>query len=312
MSTTYGWKAGSKMLRLNFKLTGQFFRFFSARRASPSPSVSLKSKELVEEKGEAFYVVRKGCTVGLYKSLSDCQIQVSAISDPPVSVFKGYSLKKETEEYFDSRGLKNALYTLNAKDLKEDLFGLLVPCPFQEPVIASHTSDSPEKTSLIADEPLKEYPKLEHSSEEELLSDNPLSCTLEFDGASKKNGAKGGAGAILRTEDGHVICQLREGLGAATNNCAEYRALILGLQHALKKGFKKISVQGDSRLVCMQVQGLWKNKNNNLADLCKEAKRLKDMFESFNISHVKRGMNSAADAEANLAIDLPAGEIYEC
>lgn len=50
------------------------------------------------------------------------------------------------------------------------------------------------------------------------------------------------------------ICRVREGLGAVTNNVAEYRALILGMKYALKKGFQKIRVQGDSKLVCNQVR----------------------------------------------------------
>ena len=53
------------------------------------------------------------------------------VCNPPVSVFKGYSLSKDTEEYLVSHGLKNALYTIRATDLKEDLFGMLVPCPLQ-------------------------------------------------------------------------------------------------------------------------------------------------------------------------------------
>ncbi|KAI5352470.1 hypothetical protein L3X38_005361 [Prunus dulcis] len=77
-------------------------------------------------------------------------------------------------------------------------------------------------------------------------------CTLEFDGASKGNPGLAGAGAVLRADDGSLICELHEGLGVRTNNVAEYRALILGLKYALKKGFTKIRVKGDSKLVCMQ------------------------------------------------------------
>ena len=103
------------------------------------------------------------------------------------------------------------------------------------------------------------------------------SCIIEFDGASKGNPGPAGAAAVLRTDAGNVvcnlpsgncifitptslhnmlfkqICKLREGLGIATNNAAEYRAVILGLKHALKKGYTSISVRGDSKLVCMQV-----------------------------------------------------------
>ncbi|XP_062106791.1 uncharacterized protein LOC133818102 [Humulus lupulus] len=78
------------------------------------------------------------------------------------------------------------------------------------------------------------------------------SCILEFDGALKGNPGLVGAGAVLRAEDGSAVWQLREGVGIATNNVAEYRALLLGLKQALKKGFKHIRCQGDSMLVCMQ------------------------------------------------------------
>jgi ribonuclease HI len=106
---------------------------------------------------------------------------------------------------------------------------------------------------------------------------------LHFDGASKGNPGKAGAGAVLMTEDGRVvlsilnaltkfvvylcslslthfmsnvtlkISRLREGLGVVTNNVAEYRGLILGLKYAIRHGFRRIKVHGDSQLVCNQV-----------------------------------------------------------
>ncbi|XP_024020633.1 uncharacterized protein LOC21397755 [Morus notabilis] len=84
-------------------------------------------KEDEKEKG-AFYVVRKGDVVGIYRSLDDRQAQMW---DPPVSVFKGHRFPKETEEYLISRGLKDAIFTIRAKDMKDGLFGLLVQCPLQ-------------------------------------------------------------------------------------------------------------------------------------------------------------------------------------
>ncbi|OVA11275.1 Ribonuclease H domain [Macleaya cordata] len=255
----------------------------------------------MEEEKDAFYVVRKGDVVGIYKSLSDCQAQVgNSVCGPSVSVFKGYSLPKETEEYLSSRGFQNAIYTVNAVDVKEDLFGELVPCPFQQP------PSSKEKRSDKASPPKRSQEVLDSSNNAEAFGSTSYSvgsrkcikrdssvveqasCILEFDGASKGNPGLSGAGAVLRTEDGRLFCCLREGVGIATNNVAEYRAMLLGLKHALKKGFKRISVQGDSKLVVMQVQGLWKTKNDNMATLCKEAKELKDKFLSFQIRHVAR------------------------
>ncbi|XP_022159181.1 uncharacterized protein LOC111025600, partial [Momordica charantia] len=148
---------------------------------------------------------------------------------------------------------------------------------------------------------LRKHVKSHDSMVSRAISSNRECCFLEFDGASKGNPGQAGAGAVLRAHDGSVICRLREGLGTATNNVAEYRAILLGLKYALQKGFTRIHVQGDSKLVCMQVQGLWKVKNENISELCNEVIKLKDKFLSFQISHVLRNLNSEADAQANLA-----------
>ncbi|RWW02411.1 hypothetical protein GW17_00034500 [Ensete ventricosum] len=140
----------------------------------------------------------------------------------------------------------------------------------------------------MSTEQSKKHLKQENSLEAKTISRTNMSCILEFDGASKGNPGKAGAGAILRNLDGSVICRLREGLGVVTNNVAEYQALLLGMKFALKKGYKQIQVQGDSKLVCMQVEDLWQTKNQNMASLCKEVKGLKDSFLSFHINHVKR------------------------
>ncbi|XP_047321951.1 uncharacterized protein LOC124925876 [Impatiens glandulifera] len=137
------------------------------------------------------------------------------------------------------------------------------------------------------------------------------SCILHFHGAFKGNTGQAGAGAILRNADGNLICRLREGLGDVTNNVAEYRAVILGMKCAIKKGFKDIKVFGDSKLVCKQMQKKCRIRNDSLIDLYKEAMNLKDEFLSFEISHVLRSNNKVADAEAHFAVRLDDGEIHE-
>ncbi|KAL3501232.1 hypothetical protein ACH5RR_035681 [Cinchona calisaya] len=255
----------------------------------------------MKEEKEAFFVARKGDIVGVYKSLTDCQAQVgSSICDPPVSVFKGHAMPKDAEKYLLSCGLKNALYSVKTDDLTEGLFGTLSPCgpsSFQLP-----SSSRGETSSELVSK------KRPH---EALWSGSGRSCTLEFDGASKGNPGQAGAGVVLRADDGSLICRLREGLGIATCNAAEYRAIILGLKYALDKGFTNVRVRGDSKLVCMQIQGLWKVKNQNISILYEEAKRLKDKFTSFQIIHVLRDSNSEADEQANLAVELADGQIQE-
>ncbi|KAI5057171.1 hypothetical protein GOP47_0027186 [Adiantum capillus-veneris] len=129
--------------------------------------------------------------------------------------------------------------------------------------------------------------------------------SLEFDGASKGNPGKSGAGAILKNPDGTVLCQLTKGVGVATCNFAEYRALIMGLQEALDRGIRRIKAQGDSKLVCCQVMGRWKVNSPNLSASFSEAMKLKERFQSFSIQHVYREFNSAADFLANTGIGLP-------
>ncbi|VFQ59445.1 unnamed protein product [Cuscuta campestris] len=275
-----------------------------------------------------FFVVRKGDIVGVYKNLSDCQTQVgSSICDPPVSVYKGFSMPKDTEEYLLSCGLKNALYSFRAQDLTDDLFGSLVPCPFQQPSSSKGGTSNehiPKKrppeamwpdyadavgSAIIPHDSLRKHAKLEQKGD---LSISPSrSCSLEFDGTSKGNPGPAGAGAVLRADDGTLVCRLREGLGVATSSVAEYRGIILGLTYALGKGFQSVRVQGDSKLVCMQIQGLWKVKNQNISTLYEQTKQLKERFISFRIIHVLRESNSDADALASMAVDLPEGEIRE-
>ncbi|KAJ8563085.1 hypothetical protein K7X08_031537 [Anisodus acutangulus] len=262
----------------------------SSQNSDPTPKM--------KEDRDGFFVVRKGDLVGVYKNLSDCQTQVgSSICDPPVSVYKGYAMPKDTEEYLLSCGLKNALYSIRAADLTEGLFGTLVSCPFQQPSSSKggmpehrpkkRSQDDAVGPAVISNDSLRKHVKLDdHKGDQPMLSGR--SCTLEFDGASKGNPGLAGAGAVLRADDGSFICRLREGLGVATNNAAEYRGIILGLNYALSKGFTSIRVQGDSKLVCMQIQGLWKVKNQNISTLYEQAKQLKDRFLSFRIIHVLR------------------------
>ncbi|KVI05630.1 hypothetical protein Ccrd_016054 [Cynara cardunculus var. scolymus] len=229
-----------------------------------------KPAAIVEEEKNAFFVVRKGDLVGVYNNLIDCQNQVgSSVCDPPVSVYKGCTMPKEAEEYLVSCGLKDALYSIRAKDWREELFGRLVPCPFQR------------------------------------------ACILEFDGACKGNPGQSGAGAVLRTADGSLFCRLREGLGIATNNVAEYRAMILGLRYALSKGFTTKHDCTKKKAYLVQIQGLWRVRHENIIKWYEEAKRLKDQFLFFKINHVLRDLNSDADAQANLAVVLAVGQVQE-
>ncbi|KAM0915801.1 hypothetical protein ACQ4PT_010565 [Festuca glaucescens] len=252
------------------------------------------------EEGSDYYVVKKGDMVGVYKTLNDCQAQIcSSVSGPAASAYKGYRWSKEKAEYLSSCGLINASYTINAADFREDLLGTLVPCTFQDAKPRSSSHSSPNNTN--------------HSGafDAQPVSKQYMVCVVHFDGASKGNPGKSGAGAVLMTEDGRVISRLREGLGVATNNVAEYRGLILGLKYAIRLGFKRIKVYGDSQLVCYQVKGTWQAKKENMMELCKEVKKLQENFISFEVNHVRREWNSEADRQANIAVTLTSGAVSE-
>ncbi|CAI0555226.1 unnamed protein product [Linum tenue] len=298
---------------------------------TPRKRKSLEQKETDMEK-DSFFVVRKGDVVGVYKTFNECQAQVgSSICDPPVSIYKGESLPDETKEYLATCGLQNAIYTIRAQDLKPDLFGTLVPWPFQQPDHSTEQIDARDDkkrtldmmipqpaeaggtTTLSIADPSKKAVRLDYQMATPLrsLGYDPEFCTLAFDGASRGNPGPAGAGAVLRTSDGTLICRLQEGLGNKTNNVAEYRAVLLGMKYALQRGYRKIRIQGDSKLVCSQVDGTWKVKHAGMAELCDKVKELKDRFVSFEINHVLREFNAEADVQANLAVNLREGAVQE-
>ncbi|TXG59006.1 hypothetical protein EZV62_016835 [Acer yangbiense] len=114
------------------------------------------------------------------------------------------------------------------------------------------------------------------------------SCTIEYDGASKGNPGRAGAGVVLRDDSGNVVVRAREGLGSTTNNVAEYRALNRGMKTALEHGYTNVRVKGDSQLVSNQVNGDWRVNSSNLTPLHNEATQLKSQFQRFEMDYVPR------------------------
>lgn len=109
-------------------------------------------------------------------------------------------------------------------------------------------------------------------------------------------------------EDGEVLAEVARSIGAATNNVAEYKALIAGLELALERGIIEINCLLDSELVVAQLQGRWKIKNERLRGLAVEAQRLLGRFDAAHLDHVRRGRNERADGLANQAMDAAAAE----
>lgn len=130
-----------------------------------------------------------------------------------------------------------------------------------------------------------------------------MKAILFADGAARGNPGPAGSGAVLLDAQGHVIAELTKHLGHATNNVAEYTALIIGLEEAQRRGIDDIDVRMDSMLVVRQMQGLWKIKHPNMKPLALRAGQLLASFPKRTIEHVPREENLIADALSNKAID---------
>jgi ribonuclease HI len=127
--------------------------------------------------------------------------------------------------------------------------------------------------------------------------------TLFTDGASRGNPGQAGAGIVLIDPAGEIRLQYGDYLGIATNNEAEYRALILGLQKARELGLGKVEIRCDSELMVRQLNGSYRVKQPPLLRLWQEAQAALQRFAAHRIQHVPREMNSQADRMANRAID---------
>ena len=130
---------------------------------------------------------------------------------------------------------------------------------------------------------------------------------LYTDGGARGNPGPAGIGALLLTADGDVVEELADSIGTATNNVAEYQALIAGLEIALDRGVERLDVFLDSELVVRQVSGQYKVKDAGLKPLHRQACLLLGRFHEVDVKHVRREQNAAADALVNQAIDAATG-----
>jgi ribonuclease HI len=133
---------------------------------------------------------------------------------------------------------------------------------------------------------------------------------LDFDGGSRGNPGPAGIGVVVRAADRTPLVTLGRYVGRATNNVAEYKALITVLREAKKLGAKRIHVKGDSELIIRQMKGEYRVKSEDLRPLFEEASQLVDEFEQVRFEHNLRGHNALADKLANLAMDKK-GDVTE-
>ena len=136
-----------------------------------------------------------------------------------------------------------------------------------------------------------------------------LAVDIFSDGASRGNPGPAGAGALLlETGGGKVLARVCKPLGRATNNEAEYAALLLGLQEARRLNASRVFVYADSELVIKQLNGVYKVKHPVMRERHQEAMRLLAGFDAWSAAHVPRERNTEADRLANQALDSPLGK----
>jgi ribonuclease HI len=126
---------------------------------------------------------------------------------------------------------------------------------------------------------------------------------VHVDGGSRGNPGPAAAAAVLATADGDVVGEAKELIGVATNNVAEYRAVLLGARHARELGASEIELVNDSELVAKQLTGDYKVKHEAMKPLYAEALEALRGFDRWSIRSVPRAQNAAADALVNQALD---------
>jgi broad specificity phosphatase PhoE/ribonuclease HI len=134
-----------------------------------------------------------------------------------------------------------------------------------------------------------------------------VKVVVEADGGSRGNPGPAGYGTVVWSADrGTVLAESKQAIGRATNNVAEYRGLIAGLEEATKLGATDVDVSMDSKLVVEQMSGRWKVKHPDLAVLHQQATALSTRFDHITYTWIPRAKNSHADRLANEAMDAAA------
>jgi ribonuclease HI len=127
--------------------------------------------------------------------------------------------------------------------------------------------------------------------------------TVNFDGGSRGNPGPAAIGVVVSDADGEIVVEVGETIGRATNNVAEYRALLRGIELAADHGATEVEIFGDSQLIVRQIEGRYKVKHADMKELHGQAKEALAGFDAWTISDVRRAYNAEADRLVNEAFD---------
>ncbi len=127
-------------------------------------------------------------------------------------------------------------------------------------------------------------------------------ATIHTDGAARGNPGPAACAYVIERA-GSPVVEHAEKIGTATNNVAEYLALVRALERAAKLGLRRLAIQSDSELMVKQFNGEYSVKNPDLKDLYEEARALARQFDAVTLTHVRRGANRRADELCNAILD---------
>jgi ribonuclease HI len=130
----------------------------------------------------------------------------------------------------------------------------------------------------------------------------PKRLIIYTDGASSGNPGRASIGAVIKDGQGRVISRISRGIGRATNNQAEYRAIIAAIEEAIKLGAGEVDIKSDSELVVKQLKGRYRVKKAALRSLYQKVVQLTGSLEAFSVTHIPRGQNREADKLAHRAL----------
>jgi ribonuclease HI len=130
-----------------------------------------------------------------------------------------------------------------------------------------------------------------------------VKLVVHVDGGARGNPGPAAAAAVVSTPEGDVLDEAHELLGSVTNNVAEYRGLLLGLDRARALGADEVEVVNDSELVAKQINGEYKVKHPDMKPLHAAATEALAQFGRWRVRSVPRAQNAAADALVNQALD---------
>jgi len=130
---------------------------------------------------------------------------------------------------------------------------------------------------------------------------------ISSDGASRGNPGPASIGVVFRQKDGPELCEHAEAIGRATNNQAEYRAVLAALEHCDRWGVGRVHLLVDSELVARQLTGVYRVKSQDLLPIYQQVMHLARRLREFRVRHVPRARNAHADHLANRALDQAGG-----